>query len=354
MRMKRTATTAARTGIVLAAAIALLAGCSSTAEPADDETDAPDYGPLSLQLSFVKNTQNAGEYMADSEGFYTEAGFESVTLVAGPTAVEASVATEKSNVGFSTALGTATAITQEDMPLKIIGSVYAQNAFTIMSMEGENAIEQPADLAGKRIGVTAGTARSLVEAFATANDVDPAEITFVPAEGNTALLTSGEVDGYFGLETNELLVLQLAGEKVVSLPLATNGLPLAGTSFVVTQDAIENDRELVKAFLVAEIRGWAAAIADPDAGAELAISTYGKDLGLNPAKEKAQAKAQVANVLTPEAEKSGLFLLTKEQMTANIEALELVGIDIAAKDLFDMTLLQEVYDENPDLLTITR
>ncbi len=337
--------------VTLAAALAL-AACSPAAdpEPASTADDTPvSYGALNVQLSFVKNTQNAGEYMADANGYYADEGFDPVTLIAGPTAVEAAVATGTADVSFSTVLGSATAITSEDMPIKVIGAIYAQNAFTIMSMAGENAIETPADLEGKRIGVTAGTAQLLVEALAKANDIDPASITFVPAEGNTALLTSGEVDGYFGLETNELIVLQQAGNDVVSLPLATNGLPVSGSVFAVTDEAIANDREKLKAYLRAEIRGWKDAIADPAAGARLALDEYGADLGLVEAKELAQADAQIANILTDQASQTGLFLLSDAQIEENIAALALAGIDIDAADLFDMSLLREIYAEDPDL-----
>jgi|GEM_PF-43836 len=298
---------------------ALLAATTLTAAACSGGGDSgKDSDTLSVQLSFVKNTQNAGEYMADSNGHYEDAGFTTVNLIAGPTAVEQSVATGKSTVAMSTAIGSASAITTENMPIRIIGSVYSKNAFTIMSMEGADAIRTPKDLAGKKIDVTAGTAQSIVEALARANDVDPASITFVPAQGDTSILTSGEVDGYFGLATDELITLQQAGEKVVSLPLADNGLPLAGTSFAVTQDMIDNHRDELKAFLTAEIQGWQDAIADPEAGAQLALTEYGSDLGLDEKKETQQANEQIAFISNSETTDGQLFRLSDETMSDNI------------------------------------
>ncbi len=340
-----------RTALVatVAAAALALGGCASTDAPAATATEDASYGPLKVQLSFVKNTQNAGEYMADSEGFYEAEGFSPVTLIAGPTAIEAAVASGAAHIGFSSPIGAGTAISNEQMPITLVGSIYGLNAFTVMSM-ADNPITTPADLEGKRIGVTAGTAQIMVEALATTNGVDPSTIEFVPAEGNTALLTSGEVDGYWGLETNELIVLRQAGHDVVSLPLSQHGLPLAGASFAVSQEMIEENRELVKAYLRAEILGWKAAIADPEAGARLALDVYGSELGLNEAKELEQATAQIPFILTPQAAKTGLFLLTPEQIDANIAALKLAGIDVDADELFDMSLLEEIYEENPELV----
>lgn len=347
-----------RTRSVLAAAsavtlLAALTSCSASASGSGADGE-PSFGDLALQLSFVKNSQNSGEYIADSEGLYLDEGFSSVDLIAGPTAVEASVASGKADVGFSTALTTANVIAAEGMPVKIVGSVYQLNAFTILSMDGPSAIRTPEDLEGARIGVTAGTAQTIVEALANANGVDPDSIEFVPAEGNPALLTNGEVDGYFGLDTNERIVLEQQGEKVVSLPLAENGLPFAGTSFIVTDEALAEDRDRVKAFLLAEIKGWTRAVADPQKGVELALEEYGADLGLNPEKEAAQAEVQVGYVYPDTSIDSGLFLLTPEAIERNIEAISFAGVDIAAEDLFDMSLLEEIYAEHPELLKVTK
>lgn len=344
-----------RSTLAAASAAVLLAALTSCAAATESGSgDDASYGDLAIQLSFVKNSQNSGEYIADSEGLYLAEGFTSVDLIAGPTAVEASVASGKADVGFSTALTAANVIAAEGMPVKIVGALYQQNAFTILSLDGPTAIRTPDDLEGARIGITAGTAQTIVEALANANGVDPASITFVPAEGNPALLTNGEVDGYFGLDTNERIVLEQQGESIVSLPLATNGLPFAGTSFIVTDEALANDRERVKAFLLAEIKGWTAAIAEPQKGVQLALDEYGSDLGLNPDKEAAQAEVQVGYVYPAAIEASGLFLLTPEAIEQNIEAIGFAGVDIDASDLFDMSLLEEIYAENPELLKVTK
>ena len=38
-------------------------------------------------------------------------------------------------------------------------------------------------------------------------------------------------------------------------------------------------------------------------------------------------------------------------MTETIDTLALAGIEITAEELFDISLLDEVYEENPDLKT---
>ena len=58
------------------------------------------------------------------------------------------------------------------------------------------------------------------------------------------------------------------------------------------QETIDNDRDKLKAFLKAEIKGWNDAVADPAGAAKLAVENYGKDLKLNLGGQAEQAKAQ--------------------------------------------------------------
>lgn len=63
----------------LSAAVLGLTGCAPQAEEAQSEG----FGDLSVQFSWVKNAEFAGEYFADSNGYYSEAGFSSVNFIAG-------------------------------------------------------------------------------------------------------------------------------------------------------------------------------------------------------------------------------------------------------------------------------
>jgi len=119
----------------------------------------------------------------------------------------------------------------------------------------------------------------------------------------------------------------------------------------VTDDAIANDREKLKALLVAQIRGWSDAIKNPEASAQFAVDTYGKDLGLSLEKETRQAQIQSTDlVVSAETVANGLFTISPELQKQSVATLAAAGIDVTAAQLFDMTLLDEVYAENPELV----
>ena len=43
----------------------------------------PNYGSINFQLSWVKNVEFAGAYIADTKGYYKKQGFSGVTLLSG-------------------------------------------------------------------------------------------------------------------------------------------------------------------------------------------------------------------------------------------------------------------------------
>ena len=69
------------TAAVLAVAALALSACASAAPAAAPSGDAAadGFGDLTVQLSWIKNEEFAGEFFADSKGYYAEAGFDSVT-----------------------------------------------------------------------------------------------------------------------------------------------------------------------------------------------------------------------------------------------------------------------------------
>jgi len=339
----------ASTVIALATAGVLLSGCAASSGTTAASGEDADYGKLTVQLSWVKDVEFAGEYFADSKGYYKDAGFSSVNLVAGPGATEALVASGKALVGISDPVSAAPAIVNEGAPLKIIGTTYQKNPFSIVSLADKANILKPADLVGKRIGVQAGN-ETLFKALLTVNKIAESDVTIVPVEYDPSPLTSGDVDGYFGYLTNEAVTLENQGYKVANLPYADNGLPFVTESFEVTDDSIKNHRPELEAFLYATIKGWKDAIADTEGSADLAIDNYGKALGLEREKEVKQAEATLPLISTDETDANGLFTISDSLIADNIATIAASGVTITADKLFDMSLLADVYADHPELL----
>jgi ABC-type nitrate/sulfonate/bicarbonate transport system substrate-binding protein len=309
------------------------------------------YGDLSLQLSWIKNIEFAGEFMADSKGYYTAAGFNSVDLVTGPVdSADALVLAETVTVGLSAPDATARFIVEQGAPLKVIGSTFQKNPFCILSIEEGKPIRTLEDLKGKVLGIQAGTNQTIFEGFLRANGIDPSEVTQQVVQYEPTPLTEKAVDGFMSYLTNEPFIVKAEGFTPVTLSFADNGLPLTAETFTVLQSTIDNDRDMLKAFLKAEIQGWNDAVADPEESARLAVEVYGSSLGLDLPGQIEQMIAQNDLVVTEDTKANGLFTLTDALLTDIVGAMGEVGIDVTADQVFDMSLLEEVYAENPDLI----
>ncbi|MBB2946510.1 ABC-type nitrate/sulfonate/bicarbonate transport system substrate-binding protein [Actinoplanes lutulentus] len=332
--------------VLAAAALALTAcGDGNSSAAADDG----DHGALNVQLSWVKDIEFAGEYFADSKNYYTDAGFSSVNLVAGPGSTETQVASGKSLVGISDPITVAKAINNEQAPLKIISTTYQKNPFTILSLADKANITTPKDLAGKKIGVQTGN-EGLFKAFLAANGITESEVTIVPVQYDPSVLTNGEVDGYLAFVTSESITLQQRDFKVQNLTFADNGLPFVTESFVVSQDSIDNKRAALKDFLYATIRGWKDAVADIDGSVDLAVNTYGKTLDLDAETQKLQATEANKLIQSDETATNGLLTISDTAIETSLATLKASGVEISSGDLFDTSIITEVYQDHPELL----
>ena len=334
-------------GLMLGAPLLAACGNDNTSAPAKAGT----FGTGSLRLPWVENVEFAGSYIADTNGYYKAAGFSSVTLISGgPTAtpVETDLVAGKALFGINTPDLVASAVLTGRAGIKIIGAQFQKNPFAILSL-ADKPIRTPRDMIGKKIGVQA-IVEPVWAAFLKANHINPRSITKVPVQADPLPLTTGTVDGWVAYITNEPIILRSRGFKVETFLFADYGYALAGDVYEASDKTIRERRDAVKAFLRAQIRGWKQALADPALGARLAVDKYGKNLGLTVAEQTQQAEAQNTLVLTDDTRKNGLLTMTPELIAENIASLKLGGINVTAAQIFDLSVLTEVYQEDPSLV----
>jgi ABC-type nitrate/sulfonate/bicarbonate transport system substrate-binding protein len=334
---------------------ALLAACgSSSKSPSSSGTTTPgkaDLGELSFQLSWIKNVEFAGEYFADTNGYYSDEGFSKVTLISGGAGIaqDAAVASGKAFVCISAPDITSAAI-KNGAELVTIGAQYQKNPFCVMSL-AETPINTPQGMIGKKIGVQP-TNEAVWNSFLKANKIDPSSIKKTVVQFDPQPLVNKEVDGWFSFVTNEPNLLKVKGVDTVTFLLADYKYPLVSETYVVKKSALTDKRDEIKAMFRADIKGWQNNVKDPAGGAKLAVNKYGKELGLTVEEQTLESKAENLLIATHDTRANGLFTITDELIDENISTLAVAGIDITKADLFDLSVLKEVYDENPELKTI--
>ena len=344
---------------VAVAALALSA-CSGSSSPASSESAggaSADYGDISVQYSWIKNEEFAGEYYAYENGYYDEAGFGTVTGVAGPDTGVAKLLSGSVQVALTDAASVGAAVAEQDAPLKIIATTFQKNPFTILSLKSGGNIATPADLKGKKIGVQDSNA-SVFAALLNANGIDPKDVTIVPVDFDPTPLINGEVDGFMAYLTNEAITVQMEGYETTNLAYADNGLPYVAESYAVTDQYLAEHKDLLKAFLTAEIKGWTKTFTEPvDDTVALVTKYYNESAAagdltfgdLDPKKTAAGIEAQAKLISTDETQANGLFTISDELKKQTLASLKASGWELDADKLFDTTIIDEIYAENPNL-----
>jgi ABC-type nitrate/sulfonate/bicarbonate transport system substrate-binding protein len=358
---KHTTTSAAamtRRGLLalggFAAAGLALAGCgANSGSGAGSSVAAGSLGQLKYAFSWLYDVTQAGPYVSDTKGFYKKVGFSSVQFTpGGPSAV--SVLTQLANGSAQFGVSSPTEIVaanKNGATFRVIGAMYQETPSCIVSLKGK-PLTSPSDLKGKTIGV-ADSDKPAMFAFLAINGLKAADMKIVPFQYDPAPLIAGQVDGFLGYSTGDPISLQEAGHEAVILRFADFGYKTVTQTYVASTDQIAKSRSLLKAALRADIMGWRADIADPTEGATLAVTKYGKSLKYSLENQVACNKAEIVLMRTPATEANGIFTVSKDLQSETVKTLALSGVKTTAADLFDMSLLAEVYEEHPELKTLS-
>lgn len=341
------------------AAATTLAACGSDSEGGSSEEG---FGTISMQYSWIKNEEFAGEFYAEDKGYYEEAGFDAVNGISGPDTGVAKLLSGKVQVAINDAASVGSAIAEQEAPLKIIGATFQKNPFTILSLEDGGNIATPADLKGKKIGVQDSNV-NVFKAILAANGLEEKkdDITVVPVEFDPTPLMKGQVDGFMAYLTNEAITVEMAGHEITNLPYAENGVPYVAETYTVTDQYLAENRDLLKALLTAEIKGWTETFKNPsDEVVKVVTTHYNKAASdsdgleasfgeLDPVKTKRGLEESQKLISTPETEKNGLFTISEELQQQTVDSLAAAGWEVSVEDLFDTSIIDEIYEENPEL-----
>ncbi|MGK0722562.1 ABC transporter substrate-binding protein [Leucobacter sp. W1478] len=324
-----------------ALALGTLAGCSRSTP-----TEPGGLSALAYQLSWTHSVQFGGTYLAQDRGFFSDQGLE-VTLAAGGPNVagDASTVSGAALVNISAADGVARS-NAEGADLVIVGAQYQKSAATILSLAGE-PITSPEDLQGKKIGVASANNPALT-AFLSINGISPEQVEFVPSQYDPAVLTAGQVDGLYCFYNDLPVALAVQGIDAYSMLLADFGYNPMSQTYTVLRSSLQDEatRDQLVRLLRADAQGWQLYQTDPQAAADLTVQMF-PDAGLDLATQQEQAEVQLDIMFSETTDEFGFGWFTDEQIQENLGLFELLGIDGGTEQLWDRTLLDEVYRDGP-------
>ncbi|MBK0419850.1 ABC transporter substrate-binding protein [Leucobacter sp. CSA1] len=321
-----------------------LAGCARSSPGGSGSVGGP--ADVTYQLSWTHSVQFGGTYLAQDRGLFEELGLTVRLAAGGPNvAGDTSTVSGSALMNISAADGVARS-NAEGADLVVIGAQYQKSPGTILSL-GEAPLERPEQLRGKQIGV-AGADTPALDAFLAINDLDADEVQFVPSQYDPAVLTAGQVDGLFCFYNDLPVALAVQGIDSHSMLLADFGYNPMSQTYTVLRSSLEDDakREQIVRLLRGDAQGWQLYREDPAAAADLTVEMY-PDAGLDLETQRKQAEVQLDIMYSEATDESGFGWFSEEQVEENLRLFELLGIDGATEQMWDHSILEEVYENGP-------
>lgn len=245
---------------ILLLATCLFSGCGK-------QSDSSGLEDFTIVLDWYPNAIHAFLYEAIEKGYYEEEGLNvKIEFPSNTNDAISLTAAGKADLGMYYQHDIIMARTNEDIPIKAIGSVSQKSLNVVLSLK-ELGITSPADLEGKKIGY-AGTVLSetfvkqMVEfSGKSMDDVDMIDVGF----DLMSSMTTKNVDATIGCMVNhELPQLKEEGFDMNSFAPTDYGVPQYYELVLVTgEKQLKNDSEKLKKFLRASKKGFADMKANP-------------------------------------------------------------------------------------------
>jgi NitT/TauT family transport system substrate-binding protein len=222
--------------------------------------------PLTFQLNWTAGGANAGFAAAVAEGFYKAVGLD-VKLVEGNGSGNTAqlVANGRSDIAYADAVAISQLVAK-GAPMKVISTVYQSNPNAVLALKKMN-IKSPKDLIGKKVGVPAGSSQTtMLPLFLKANGLKETEVNLInmPPTSMVASLLQGQVDAILGSIDAYQIQLEAQGATLDVYRFADYGVPTVSTSIFASNAYLAANKDLVKRFVEASLKGWVFAIDNPE------------------------------------------------------------------------------------------
>ena len=284
-----------------------LAACGGTATTGSGEKGNKPPEAFSLRLSWIKNVEFAGFFMAQEKGYYKDEGID---LTVNPTAQNLpeiqAVATKADLIGLSGSTSLLKARAQ-GIPVKAFGAVFQKGPGCYIWLE-KSGIKGIKDFKGKKLGGLQ-TARPSTEAILLMNGLKADDVTFVPIGFEVTPLLTGQVDILAGIVTNQVVLLEQQGEKVGFAPYNDLGFVSYWNTPFALDDTVKNKKDLLAAWLRASARGWDYALKNPDAATKIVVEKYGQGLDLS--NQTIEMKREIPFIQTDFTKQKGLLWMER-------------------------------------------
>jgi putative riboflavin transport system substrate-binding protein len=245
--------------IMLGMAIAV-SGCSSS----NSTKAAGTLTMIRLPMGYIPNIQFAPFYVAIEKGYFKDAGinidFDYKFETDGVALVGAN------QLPFAVVSGEQVLLARaKSLPVVYVAAWYQQYPVSVVA-KSDQGIVVPQDLKGKKIGIPGLFGASYVglRALLNAGHLKESDVTLDTIGFNQVdLMAAGQQNIVVGYTANEPIQLRAKGIAVTEMRVADYA-QLASNGILASEKVIQENPELVRAFIGAFLKGLKGTIANPD------------------------------------------------------------------------------------------
>ncbi|MGU3500322.1 ABC transporter substrate-binding protein [Mycobacterium sp. C31M] len=325
------------TGAIAAATAALtLAACSGGSNPAPNTPAAEGADgttPVTLMLNWYPYGEHAPLYYGVQEGIFAEHGIDlTIDPGQGSTRTAQAVGGQQVDFGWS---DTAAVLSNIDkgVDIKSVG-VFLQTTPSAVQVFADSGIEEPADLAGRTIAVSAGDAPTttfplfLADVGLAPGDVKEQNLD---SAGKMAALMAGRVDGLIGFAHDQgPTIANKSGREMRYFRYSDAGLNFFSNGLITHNSTIGDNPELVQSMLDAVSESYESAKQNPEAAAKAMVGVDPQTPPEHVLLEQWQATIPLLN--TPATTGKAPGTNAEEDWTSTIATLSEAGLLQSAKD----------------------
>ena len=303
-------------------------------------------GSVGSVFNWLPDIEWSAWYLAESKGYFAARGVESSLIHGGPNtpAVVQVLAAGDGNVGISASELDIIKANQEGSDFVVIAAMYQKNPLGLTWMTA-TGIETVQDLVGKRIGGPQGD-QVQIDALFKVNGLAPDDYEFIPMGFDPQPLVDGEMDAIASYVTNQPIQLRVQGLDVSAKPYSDFGLPSYGDILFASRAWLDENHDLVVAYLAALLQGAMDNRADPTESLPILLESYAADAEIS---EEAAALANpeyIALMDSPYTDEHGILSVDPARMGDEVlPVLETAGeTDLpTVEEFLDTSFLEEAH-----------
>jgi NitT/TauT family transport system substrate-binding protein len=230
---------------------------------------------VSVRMDVFFHGPHAPFFLGIEKGFYKEQNIDlSVHPGSGSGTVIKLIGNKNDDFAYADGATLVKAIS-EGVPAKMVMGLLQSSPMVIVALK-ESGISKPADLPGKRMAGTPGSAPELMfPAFCKVNRIDCTGVNSVQVDipGKTAALLSRRVQATFVYAVTQVPMIEdQVGGPINVIRYAEHGVNLLSNGIVTNNDTVEKKPDLVRRFVRATVKSWQYAIDRPDE----AVAAFGR------------------------------------------------------------------------------